>query len=392
MEKYDVIVIGAGAAGMMAAVTAAKKGAKVLVLDMGSGPLRKVFVSGGGRCNFTNSAAGADRYFGENPQFVISSISGFSPSDMLDWVRSHGLGPSEKSPGQYFCGEGAGAFVNALSADACGVEIITGTQVEDVCKVADGYTVISVSASDLGAGSREWIAPKVIVATGGVSYASLGVSDIGYKIAKKFGHNIVPPAPGLVGLKTDAFGADFSGISIMAEISSGDRKVRDSLLFTHSGLGGPAAYRASLFDLSVGIEIDFMPGKDMAEILVRTKKTEGGILLSTILSADLPKRFVEWIIGDLSSKRMADCKVAALLDLAARMNRFKIAEVSRRGFDGAEITMGGVSTDGISSKTFESKLASGLYFAGEVLDIAGDLGGFNLHFAFASGVAAGNAV
>ena len=380
MKKFDLIVIGAGAAGVMAASVAARRELRVAVLDMGDQPLRKVLASGGGRCNFTNSAVGADRYFGENPKFAISALSAFTPFDLLEWARARGLSSVEKSPGQYFCGEGAGAFAKALLADI-GAEIFTDVYVEDVL---EGF-VVKTSAV-------EFEASKIIIATGGASYAQLGVSDVGYKIAKKFGHKIVPPCPALVGLKTDVFGAEFSGLSLMAEVRAGRSVVRDSLLFTHFGIGGPAAYRASLFDLSDGIEIDFMPGVDAYRLLLCAKKSHGAEVVSAVLARHLPARFANWVAAELAEKRLADLKDALLLGLSKKLHHFKINAVSRRGFEHAEITKGGVSTAQISSKTFESKLVPGLYFIGEVLDIAGDLGGFNLHFAFASGVAAGAAV
>ncbi|MDR0449125.1 MAG: NAD(P)/FAD-dependent oxidoreductase [Rickettsiales bacterium] len=377
MKVYDLIIIGAGAAGLCAARAALARARSVLVLDMGEKPLRKVAVSGGGRCNFTNLAADSSRYFGQNPDFAKSALSRVKPGDILDWAGKHGIKYIEKAPGQFFCKDGAEVFVKAMLADVRGADIVLNAKVMDVEKKDDEFLVYTKDEVPAFAGTT------LVVATGGVGFPNLGVSDFGMQVAKKFGHKIVPPQPGLVALKTDAFPAELSGLALPVEING----IKDSLLFTHFGIGGPAAYRASMLDLSKGVRINFMPNMDAFAFLKNAKKTDGKKQAATILSAVLPGKLAKWICPE--DKRIADYKDAELEAFAKNINDFAVPAVKARGFESSEVMRGGVSTDEVSSKTFESKLCPGLYFAGEVLDITGDLGGFNLHWAFASGLIAG---
>ncbi|MDR0741506.1 MAG: NAD(P)/FAD-dependent oxidoreductase [Rickettsiales bacterium] len=382
MKKYDVIIIGAGAAGLSAARGALSNGRKILILDMGGRPARKVLASGGGRCNFTNTAVSRDRYFGQNPDFARSAIAAVKPADILDWMTARNLRWAEKEPGRFFCATGSRDIADALIRDAGGADIVTNTKVSDIEKTGDEFAVFAANAAYYG--------KSVIIATGGISYPALGVSDFGYVIAKKFGHKIVPPMPGLVAMKTDLFDPGLAGISLNVEIKSDKKTVSDSLLFTHFGIGGPAAYRASLFDLSKDFHIDFLPRTNARDWLTRAKQTDGKKSLAAILSGKLPMKFAKWISGN-SKTNIADCKDSEIARISQMINRFSIpgGALRRRDLRSAEIVAGGVSTENISSKTMESKLCPGLFFAGEVLDIAGDLGGFNLHFAFASGTVAG---
>lgn len=382
MKKYDVIIIGAGASGLSAARSALSRGRSVLILDMGDKPARKVFVSGGGRCNLTNMAANHDRYFGQNPDFVRSCIANVKPTDILDWMRGHNLRWVEKTPGQFFCATNSQDVVDALLTDVSDADIVLNTPITNIEKVDEEFTVYAKNAVYVGA--------SIIVATGGTSYPDLTVSDFGFMIAKKFGHKIIPIEPGLVGLKTESFDTDLSGISLDVQIKSGKKSVSDSLLFTHFGIGGPAAYRASMFDLKNDFHINFLPGFDAYDWLIKSKQTDGRKSLTTLLSQKLPSKFAKWLAGD-SNMNIADYRDSEIAQLAKMINDFVIpgGTLKRRGLQSAEVVMGGVSTDAVSSKTMESKLCPDLFFAGEVLDIAGDLGGFNLHFAWASGIVAG---
>ncbi|HNY25236.1 MAG TPA: aminoacetone oxidase family FAD-binding enzyme [Alphaproteobacteria bacterium] len=384
IKKYDVIIIGGGAAGIFAASSALSNGRTVAILDMGEKPARKVLVSGGGRCNFTNLAVSADRYFGKNPDFVRSVLSKLKPTDILDWAKRHNLKYVEKTAGQFFCATNSSDFVSTMLQDINGVDIFTNTTVTDIEKSGEYFEVQSKN--------NVYQSKSVIIATGGVSYPALNTSDFGYIIAKKFGHKIIPVQPGLTGLKTKLFSSELSGISVDSEIKIGKKKIQDSLLFTHFGIGGPLAYRTSLFDLNKDIYINFLPRIDVYDWLIKIKKIEGKKSLQNLLSMHLPLNFAKWICNPDGTKNIADFKDTEIKVIAERINNFLIPpeELKRLGFEKAEVTVGGVSTEFISSKTMESKLCPGLYFAGEVLDIAGDLGGFNLHFAFASGFTAGN--
>lgn len=382
MKKYDVIIIGAGAAGLSAGRTALNRGKSVLILDMGNEPARKVFVSGGGRCNFTNMAASYDRYFGQNPEFVRSALAQVKPVDILDWMESHNLSWVEKAPGQFFCATGSTDVVNALMNDVNGADIKFNTMVNGVEKNGDEFSVFTDNES--------FTAKSVIVATGGISYPNLGVSDAGHIIAKQFGHKIIPVEAGLVGLKTNLFSPDLAGISMDVEITIGKKKIRDGFIFTHFGIGGPAVYRASMYNLNNDFYINFAPKLDMYESLRDAKGKYGKKSITAVLSLFLPSNFTKWFVGDMT-ENIADVRDKDLMQIAQQINHFHIpgGTLKRRGFLSAEVVMGGVSTADVSSKTMESKKCPGLFFAGEVLDIAGDLGGFNLHFAWASGIVAG---
>lgn len=382
MKKYDVIIIGCGAAGLSAARAALTNKRSVLILDMGERPARKVLVSGGGRCNFTNLAVGVNRYFGKNPDFVRSALSKVKPSDILDWAKSHRLNWVEKSPGQFFCATNSADFVEALISDVNLADIKTNTFVTDIEKKENKF-IVKTKKSDYECDS-------VIVATGGISYPALDVSDFGYMIAKKFGHKIIPTRPALISLKTPAFSPELSGISINVEIKIGKNIISDSLLFTHSGIGGPAAYRASLYEFDNGIYINFLPGLDIYKWIMDSKKIDGKKSLQTILMTKMTRNLAKWFSKDIT-KNIADLSGKEVLEISKRLSEFYIPgnNLTRLGMQNAEVTFGGISTEFISSKTMESKLCPGLYFVGEVLDIAGDLGGFNLHFAFASGLTAG---
>lgn len=385
MKKYDVIIIGAGAAGLSAARAALSINRKVLILDMGDKPARKVFVSGGGRCNFTNMAVSADRYYGKNPDFVRSVLARVKPTDILDWAAGHKIKWIEKAPGQFFSANGSQDVVDALVRDARYADHVMNTRVEKVEYNNEQFTIQT--------DEQTYSAPALIVATGGISYPGLDVSDVGYSIAKRFGHKIIPVEPGLVALKTNLFDPELAGLSLDVVITVGKKQIKDSLLFTHFGIGGPAAYRASMYDLNQDMIINFLPNTDVFAWLTTAKKTDGKKSLHTVLSQKLPAKFAKWLVGD-NTQNIADYKDINLREIADYLNHYLIpaGSLKRRGLANAEVVLGGVSIDEISSKTMQSKLIPGLFFAGEVLDIAGDLGGFNLHWAFASGLIAGQNV
>lgn len=383
MKTYDIIIIGAGAAGLSAAKTALEKRKKVAIIDLGNTPARKIAMSGGGRCNFTNDAVAPGRYFGENINFVRSAISKVSPQDILNWVKKHQLTWVEKTTGQYFCATGAQDIVSALLKDAQNADIILENIALNINKSENGTFIVKTDKINLTAKS-------VIIATGGISYPVLGVSDFGYKIAKKFGHKIIPVRPALCAISTKLFPSDLSGISFDAEISIGKEKIKDSVLITHFGLGGPAIYRTTVRNLIEDIHINMLPDVNVFDWLKETKTKEGKKNLTTVLSLKLPNRLARHIAQD-ASKNIADFKDSELKVIAEKISNIIIPKNSFKLYNlqSAEVVRGGVSTNDISSKTMESKLCKGLFFAGEVLDISGDLGGFNLHWAFASGRIAG---
>ena len=368
---------------MTAARCAVARGRRTLVLDMGVAPARKVAASGGGRCNFTNDAAARNRYFGENPDFVRGALSRVTPADVLGWAREHNIKWTEKTPGQYFCATGADDIVRALMADARGGQIMQNTTVSDVTFSHGHFTITTNRAT--------FQSDAVIVATGGVTFPTLVTSDVGYKIAKSFGHRIVPIRPALCAITTGAFSPEMAGISMPVDVSVAGERFSDSLLFTHSGVGGPAIYRATVRNNDGNIIINLMPGVDAFELLRTARRAMGRKSVPTILSEHMPARVARWIAGAATDKNIADLRDGTLRQIADRINKIVIPRGTYKyhGTPSAEVTRGGVATDAVSSKTMESKLQPGLFFAGEVLDIAGDLGGFNLHWAWASGTVAG---
>ena len=382
MKTFDIIVIGCGASGLSAARAALANNKTVLILDMGEKPARKVAVSGGGRCNFTNSAVAYDRYFGQNPSFVKSVLANIKSTDILDWAKSHNLKWVEKKPGQFFCATNSSDFVSALLSDVKKAEILLSEPVKDIEKHNETFLIKTDTSV--------FAAKSVIIATGGISYPTLTVSDFGYMVAKKFGHKIIPLQPALCQLKTHSITTELAGISLPVKIKIGKNTINDDLLFTHQGIGGPAAYRTSLYELNNGIYINFLPNLDVYKWLIESKNTDGKKILQTILIKYFTRSLARFFSNNFD-KNIADISNKDIKTIADNISNFYIpsSDLKLSGMHNAEVTKGGISTEFISSKTMESKLCHGLYFAGEVIDITGDLGGFNLHFAFASGLTAG---
>ncbi len=378
MENYDVIIIGAGAAGLMAAAQLQKREKSVLIIDMGDAPARKIAISGGGKCNFTNLSADYTRYFGKNPQFTRSALSQWTPNDTLNWVKSHRIQYFEKEPGRFFCKNSAQDIVNALITDIKDTKIQTNTSVLDVEKQGD----IFETKTDKGS----FYSQSLIIATGGLSYPHLGVSNIGHIIARKFGHKTEPIRPALCALKTKCFSTELAGISLPVEITVSKKTFVDDLLFTHFGIGGPAAYRASLI-CAPSLTINFAPGIDIADLLKKSKRINGRKTPASILAEILPNKLAHFLCD--IRKNIADLKDTEIEQITTKINKFKILDATTMGLQNAEVTAGGISTDKISSKTMESLICPGLFFAGETIDITGDLGGFNIQWAFSSGFVAG---
>lgn len=378
MKIFDTVIIGAGAAGLMAAIQLAKRKKSVLILDMGDKPARKVAISGGGNCNFTNLRADYTHYFGKNPRFVMSALTQFSPRDTLNWAKSHNIKYIEKETGRYFCRDGAKDVLNALLVDIKNTPIKYNTNVIDIQKSDEVFTLKTTNG--------DFYSQSVIVATGGISYPHLLVSSTGQMIAKKFGHKIEPVRPALCAIKTKAFDSTLAGISLKTEIIVDKHKIVDDLLFTHFGIGGPAAYRATLINPKEMI-INFAPDTDAFEFLKNAKQTNGKKSVANVVAEILPNKLAHFLCKD--TRNIADLKDGELKQIATKINHFEILDGTAIGFTSAEVMMGGVSVDKISSKTMESKLCPKLYFVGEVLDITGDLGGFNIQWAFSSGFVAG---
>ena len=392
--QVDILIIGAGAAGLMCAATAGYKGKKVVVVDMGKKPGRKILISGGGRCNFTNENARAEHYICNNPHFAKSALSRYSAQDFIELVERHGVNYHHKTLGQLFCDDSAQDIVNVLmtECDWAGVEVHLRNEVLAVSKTASGYQVKTTGAT--------YTCTSLVVASGGLTMPKLGASPIGYKIAEQFGLNILPTTPALVPFTLHDHDKNrfdgLSGISIPTEVSSDDGTTfKENILFTHRGLSGPAILQISSFwRAGQAVTIDLLPEKSLEVLINDWRVNQGQKSLKNQLSTILPKRFIESLItsNDIPDKNINQLDHAEIAALSQYIQAWKIKPNGTEGYRTAEVTLGGVNTDELSSKTFEAKKSSGLYFIGEVIDVTGWLGGYNFQFAWASGLACGQSM
>lgn len=387
-KGQDSIIIGAGAAGLMCAATAAKRGLSVLVLDHNEAAAKKVLVSGGGRANFTNRVVSSSDYVSENPHFAKSALARFGPEDFCAFLKRRGVSFVEEEEGKLFCRGSSKDLAEALLAECreAGARIKLGAAVEGVEK-GENFVV------SLADGETE--AKSVVVATGGVSWKKLGASDLGYRIAKRFGLDVIAPRPALVPLTWSAafrnkFGA-LSGISVKAEVSCAGKKFNGGVLFTHRGLSGPAILDASTHWRAGGkIVVNLFPDEAALEFLREQREARPKAELKNVLATKIPKRLAEALCESfMPSKPLSALSQREIGRFAEAISGWEILPAGTGGFDAAEVTAGGVSTAGLSSKTMEARAVPGLFFAGEVIDVTGRLGGFNLHWAWASGYAAG---
>jgi len=385
-SKSDVVIIGAGASGLFCAAECARRGRSVLVIDHAERICSKVLISGGGRCNFTNLHIRADNYLSSNPHFVKSALSRFTPQDMVALVRKHRIPFYEKEAGQLFCTRSSKDIVNLLAkecADA-GAEIRLKTRVTEVSR--DGDFLIATNQGVFRARS-------LVIATGGLSYPRLGASGFGHELARRFGLTVTKLEPGLVPLvfsrqDRNRFGA-LAGLTFPAAVSCGEGRFQGNLLFTHRGLSGPAVLQASSFWTNgMPLVIDLLSSVDFEEVLSRDRRSK--MELKTLLSRWFPKRFAEtWCGLYRQSKPLNQLSDKDIKKIESELRSWEIRPAGTEGYGAAEVTTGGINTNEISSKTMEARNVPGLYCIGEVLDVAGQLGGYNLHWAWASGFAAG---
>ncbi|MDA8387771.1 MAG: NAD(P)/FAD-dependent oxidoreductase [Nitrospiraceae bacterium] len=386
--KCDVLVIGAGAAGLMCSIAAARRGRSVTVLEHGK-PGRKVLASGGGRSNFTNLFISADNYLSENPDFPKSALAGFTPGDIVQFLESRGVLFDERGNGQLFLRGRSGELLDLLVGESRGhgADIVAGIKVRTVGKKGGRFTV----DTDKG----RFDAASMVVATGGLSYPELGATDLGYRIASRFGLRVTPLRPALVPL---TFGPEelkrfsaLSGVSLKAGIVYKKKSFTGDILFTHKGVSGPAVLQASLYWTGGELAIDFLPDADIREMFMndRARSTQ----MHNYLSGYMPRRFAlrwcELFLFSCSGKPLRRYSAQELERAAHALHNWTLLPSGTEGYKTAEVTAGGVDTRELSSRTMECRKAPGLFFAGEVLDVTGQLGGYNLHWAWASGWAAG---
>jgi predicted Rossmann fold flavoprotein len=389
--SFDVIVLGAGAAGMMAAATAGARGKRVLLLDHADAPGKKILISGGGRCNFTNVATAPDRFLSANPHFARSALGRYMPADFVALVDKHGIAYHEKTLGQLFC-DGSARQIVALLVDECdaaGVDTRLSHRITGVGHDGHGFRV----TSDHG----DFTAPALILATGGPAIPKLGATGFAYDIARQFGLGVVPPRPGLVPL---TFAADLldlcrglSGVAVDAVVRAGTAAFREALLFTHRGLSGPSVLQASSYWHGGAVTIDLAPGADVPAFLRDRRRSRPRAEGATILGEILPARLAAALAPRLGLGGTLANLPDRALDAAARgIAAWAVTPVGTEGFAKAEVTAGGIATSGLSSKTMGATAVPGLFAIGEAVDVTGWLGGYNFQWAWASGVAAGGAV
>ena len=388
--EYDAIVLGAGAAGLFCGARMGQAGQRVVVLDHAAKPAEKVRISGGGRCNFTNLETAADRFISQNPHFAKSALARYTPWDFIDLVSHHGLSWHEKTLGQLFCDQKSGAIIKMLldELDKGQGDLRLGTQITAVTH-ADGVFTVE---TDAGA----FAAPKLVVATGGLSIPKMGASGLAYDIARQFGHDIVPTRAALVpfvftGGDHEDF-ASISGVACDVRAAAGGAAFEEAMLFTHRGLSGPAILQVSSYwQPGEAVALTLLPDTDIAGQLKEMKQDRPMQTLATALEGLFAKRLAELILrreGLDPAARLADLSHATLEGLAAALTSWQVRPAGTEGYRTAEVTAGGVDTAGLSSRTMESRHMPGLHFIGECVDVTGWLGGYNFQWAWASAAAA----
>jgi len=392
-EKFDVVIIGAGAAGLMCAAEAGKRGRKVLILDHAKKPGRKILIAGGGRCNFTNYDVSANNFLCQNPHFVKSALSQYTNWDFISMVSKHGIEFEERDHGQLFCvGDyDSKAIVKMLLAE-CDLPCVTQRYQQDVHHIEQ-----TKAGFELHANTSVIECESLVVATGGLSMPKLGATPFGYKVAEQFNLSVVPTSAGLVPFTLhkqdkESF-AELSGIAIPAEITAQDGTVfKEALLFTHRGLSGPAVLQISSFwKAGQKVTINLVPEVDVDELLQRSLDKHPNQSLKNTLAKVLPKRLVEVLIERkvFTDKPLKQFNTKQLEAIAEQLENWQIAPNGTEGYRTAEVTLGGVDTNHLSSKTMECNQVKGLYFIGEVMDVTGWLGGYNFQWCWSSGFVAG---
>jgi predicted Rossmann fold flavoprotein len=387
---HDAIILGAGAAGMMAAAVAGRNGRRVLLADHADAPGKKILISGGGRCNFTNIHTAPDRYLSANPHFARSALARYTAADFLELVEQYGIAWHEKTLGQLFC-DGSAKQIVAMLLDQCaqgGVELSLGHAAGDIGH-ANGLFSLAL-------GTRTVSAPRLVIATGGPSIPKMGATGFAYDIARRFGLKLIEPRPALVPLTLggdDVLFRDLSGVATEVVASAGQGQFREAALFTHRGLSGPAILQVSSYwRHGEAVAIDFLPDRD-ASWLLAEKRARPRATLRSILGQALPDRLAETLAERLAlSGNLADLPDKALVTAEAQLGGWTFHPNGTEGFAKAEVTIGGIATDGLSQKTMEAKTVPGLYFIGEAVDVTGWLGGYNFQWAWASAVACGEAL
>jgi len=385
--KFDVVIVGGGAAGLFCAIEAGKRGRKVLVTERNSQVGRKIIISGGGRCNFTNIHTSPENFVSKNPHFSKSALARYAPEDFIRLVKKHRIEFYEKKLGQLFCRESSRQIVDMLlrECERSRVDIRTGCSVTKIDKNEKFFLDTSLGMVEC---------KSLVIATGGLSFPKIGATDFGYRVAKQFGLKVEPTRASLVPLvfEHERATSKFAGISVDSRVSIGNMSFRENILFTHRGLSGPAILQISNYWKNDELlTIDLLPDHDALDLLEENRGSEKTI--GNFVSGFLPAKLIPSLITpDLATRALRKIDRKNLDVVADRLNRWKVRFKGTEGFDKAEVTIGGVSTNELSSQTMEAKKAPGLFFIGEVVDVTGWLGGYNFQWAWASAYAAAQAV
>jgi len=394
VKKIDVLVIGAGAAGLMCAIEAGKRGRSVVIVDHSAKPAEKIRISGGGRCNFTNLHASPENFISQNKRFCVSALKRYTQFDFIDLVNRHDIAWHEKTLGQLFCDESSFQIIDMLldECDAAHVELRLNTEISNIIRRDDaGFDVTTRTGA-------QWTCQSLVVACGGLSIPKIGATGFGYQIARQFGIDIVPTRAALVPLTFDpdmrADLGQLSGISVDAIVQSHKKQFREGLLFTHRGLSGPSILQiSSYWDEGDAITVNLNPEEDAFDLLKSAKAESPKQAVHNVLSRILPNRLAQMITARHGLDRpIGETGDKALRLLATDVNQWSVMPQGSEGYRTAEVTLGGVDTNALSSKTMECRDVPGLYFIGEVVDVTGHLGGFNFQWAWSSGWSAGQVV
>jgi predicted Rossmann fold flavoprotein len=389
---HDVIVIGAGAAGLMCAAIASARGRRVLVLDHNDQPGRKILISGGGRCNFTNRTVNPANYLSANPHFATSALKRFGSADFLELIRRHGIAWHEREHGQLFCDESAARIVAMLLAE-CGAG---GAEIRTDCQIT---TIGGDGPFEVNSSHGRHAAPALVIATGGLSLPKIGATGFAHSLGQRYGHGLIPPQPALVPLTFTGGELDLmrglAGISVAVETSFETARFREALLFTHRGLSGPAILQiSSYWRPGAPIIINLLPDRNARAWLIQRKTDRPKAQVETVVGEVLPARLARALVerAGLLGRTIGQCPNSALIDLAQTLNGWSLIPAGSEGYRTAEATLGGIDTAELSSKTMESKRQPGLYFVGEAVDVTGWLGGYNFQWAWSSGWVVGQSV
>jgi len=398
IKKTDVLIIGASASGLMCAIEAGKRGRKVIVLDHANKAGKKILMSGGGRCNFTNMDIEASKFISHNPHFCKSALSRYTQWDFIAMVNDHNIPYHERDLGKLFCDDSAKDILNMLLAECkkAKVNIRLNCEIADIEKTGIESTEDTIFTVKTSTGTFQ--STSLVIACGGLSIPKMCASPLGYKVAEQFGHNIWPTSPGLVPFTLQPHDKEklegLSGISVESLVSNERVQFKENILFTHRGLSGPAILQiSSYWKAGETIDIKLLPDMDVVDLLIHRREKQPQLKLKTVMADVLPKRLLPIMLGaDVIEKPLQNLSKEKINEIAQQLQHWKIKPNATEGYRTAEVTLGGVDCNELSSKTMGSKKISGLYFIGEVVDVTGWLGGYNFQWAWSSGWCAGQVV